>query len=227
MENEASPEGADEEPVSSPPTPPAEAAAPAPASLEQRIESLLFLENRGLLEGQVLSRKCGAPLEEIVAAVARLNAAYRDSASVLEVIQLETGFRLTLRPDFNDPVLDDYRPDGKKKMSRALLETLVIIAYKQPVTRAEIEGVRGVNSAAYIKMLLDDGVVKIAGRKNGPGRPVLYKTTPKFLLTFGLKSLSDLPTPKDVKSYEFLEERAQSLAEPPPPLDADAPQTDS
>jgi segregation and condensation protein B len=215
VNSEETPSDPPESPIP-PSSPAAEVPAQNPANLEQKVEALLFLENRGVLEANFLARKCGVPVEDVAAAVARLNASYRDGASVLEIIQLETGYRLTLRPEFNDPVLDDYRPDGKKKMSRALLETLVIIAYKQPVTRAEIEGVRGVNSAAYIKMLLDDGVVKIAGRKNGPGRPVLYKTTPKFLLTFGLKSLSDLPTPKDVKSYEFLEERAQTLETDPP-----------
>lgn len=193
-----------------PPAPeavPGEKAAPA-ATLEQRLEALLFLENRGLLELSALVRKCGAPAEAVESAIARLNAGYRDRDGVLEIIKLESGFRLTIRPDFADPVLDEFRPEGKRRMTRALLETLVIIAYKQPITRSELEAVRGVNSAAYIKMLLDDDFVKIAGRKKAPGSPVLYKTTPKFLLQFGLKSLADLPTPRDVKTYEFLEERA-------------------
>lgn len=196
------------------PAVPGEKAAPV-ATLEQRIEALLFLENRGLLELSALVRKCGSPIEAVESAIAHLNTNYRDSASVLEIIKLESGYRMTLRPDFADPVLDEFRPEGKRRMTRALLETLVIIAYKQPVTRSELEAVRGVNSAAYIKMLLDEDFVKIAGRKNAPGRPVLYKTTPRFLLQFGLKSLADLPTPRDVKTYEFLEERGGLVAGAP------------
>jgi segregation and condensation protein B len=180
-------------------------------SLKQKIEAVLFLENRGPVELGTLVRKLGAENDEILKAIQEKNDDYQKEESVFCILQLENAFKLSLRADLSDPVLDDYREGGKKRISKGVLETLVIVAYKQPVTKAEVEAVRGVNSAPYLKLLLDDDLVKVAGRKNAPGRPVLYKTTAKFLLHFGLKSLSDLPTPQEVRTYDFLEERQNVL----------------
>lgn len=181
----------------------------ADAGLEKRIEAVLFLENRGLVELKTLAKKCGADPEEVEAAVAALNERYAQSGSVLGILRLENAYKLSLQPDFKDEVLAGYRSEAKKKISRALLETLVIVAYKQPVTRAEIDAIRGVQCGPYLKTLLDEEFIRIAGKKEAPGKPTLFKTTAKFLVHFGLKSLSDLPAMKDIRTYDFLEDKAE------------------
>ncbi|MBL8994854.1 MAG: SMC-Scp complex subunit ScpB [Spirochaetia bacterium] len=182
----------------------------ADEELGKRIEAVLFLENRGLVEIKSLAKKCNAASEAVEAAVEALNARYAASGSVLEVLRLENAYKLSLRPDFQDEVLTGYRSEAKKKISRALLETLVIVAYKQPVTRAEIDAIRGVQCGPYLKTLLDEEFIRIAGKKEAPGKPTLFKTTAKFLVHFGLKSLSDLPAMKDIRTYDFLEDRAEN-----------------
>ena len=94
------------------------------------------------------------------------------------------------------------------------METLAIAAYKQPVTKAEIDDIRGVNCAQYIRQLLEDEFIQYAGKKNVLGKPNLYKTTSRFLIQFGLKNLTDLPTMKEIKSYDFLEDDGEDLLNP-------------
>jgi len=171
-------------------------------SLNNRLECLLFLENR-LIEDKKLANKLDVAIDEIRAAVLLLNQKYRECGSIFNINSIANSFQLALNPDFRDPLLQQYT-DKKKKLSKAVLETLGIIAYKQPLTRPEVDAVRGVNCAGYIKELLDDDFIKIAGKKDAPGKPTLYRTTNKFLIHFGLSTLTDLPTLKEIKSYEFL-----------------------
>ncbi|HYF80130.1 MAG TPA: SMC-Scp complex subunit ScpB [Symbiobacteriaceae bacterium] len=106
--------------------------------------------------------------------------------------ELAGGYVLTTRPEYGEYVEKLLAPKGKG-LSHAALETLAIVAYRQPITKAEIEGVRGVKVDRSIETLLERGLIREVGRKDGPGRPILYGTTKDFLTYFGLKDLSDLP----------------------------------
>jgi segregation and condensation protein B len=111
----------------------------------------------------------------------------------LTVLRIAGGYQMATRPEWADLVAKLMEDKRSQRLSRAALETLAIVAYKQPVIRPDIDAIRGVNSDSSLKTLLEKGLVTIAGRDEGPGRPLLYKTTPEFLKYFGLNSLADLP----------------------------------
>jgi segregation and condensation protein B len=148
-------------------------------------------------------------------AVQRLAALYHQDGTAFQVEELAGGFQLLTRPEFH-PWLARLRRSGiEVRLTPAARETLAIVAYRQPITRADVEAVRGVQSSEVLRLLMEKGLVRIAGREDSLGRPVLYATTRKFLQLFGLKSLRDLP-------------QAQELAEPKkgqtrPPTDAEEP----
>ncbi len=130
--------------------------------------------------------------------VTELNAEYEKSERAFEIWEVAGGYQMRTRPDFASYVQQMYaqRP---ARLSRAALETLAIVAYRQPVTRAEIEHVRGVDVGPILRGLVDRKLVRIAGHREVPGRPMLYATTRRFLEVFGLPSLRDLPTLRDLE----------------------------
>lgn len=109
------------------------------------------------------------------------------------------GYQLLTRPEHDDIIGRLKKIESKRRLSRAALETLSIIAYKQPIKRADVESIRGVSSLDIIKGLMDMGLVKTSGREDAPGAPLLYGTTDKFLTMFGLKGLEELPKPNEFK----------------------------
>ena len=111
----------------------------------------------------------------------------------LQIIEAGGGYRLVTRPEVAPWLVKLARSRTRSRLSRSALETLAIIAYRQPASRPEIDAVRGVNSEAVLDNLLDRRMVRIAGRKDSPGRPFLYETTRDFLVAFGLRDLADLP----------------------------------
>ena len=123
---------------------------------------------------------------------ARLQAEER----ALQVIEVGGGFRLVTRPEVAPWLVKLARARTRQRLSRPALETLAIIAYRQPVSRPEVDAVRGVNSEGVLDNLLERRLVRIAGRKDTPGRPFLYETTRDFLVAFGLRDLADLPKPE-------------------------------
>lgn len=123
----------------------------------------------------------------------------------LQILEVAEGFQLCTRSEFSEWVKRYLKLDRTSKLSQPALDTLSIIAYKQPLTRAEVDEIRGVDSGGVIKTLLEKKVISPAGRKKVPGRPVMYCTTRKFLEYFGLKDLSDLPTLDDLKTSELAE----------------------
>lgn len=167
--------------------------------------SVLFLENRPV-EIKRLAKILKLEIESLQKEIAEISERFKTSDLPFEIIQVESTVQLSLKTEIAPVIPAEYRKDKRKKLSKGLLETLAIIAYKQPVTRVEVDTLRGVNCSNYFRELQKQDFIKIAGKKNVPGKPVLYRSTSKFLLHFGLKSLKDLPTPKEVKSYEFLEE---------------------
>lgn len=114
----------------------------------------------------------------------------------LQIIEVGGGFRLVTRPDVAPWLVKLARSRTRSRLSRSALETLAIIAYRQPASRPDIDAVRGVNSEAVLDNLLDRRMVRIAGRKDSPGRPFLYETTRDFLVAFGPRDLADLPKPE-------------------------------
>ena len=142
-----------------------------------RIQEVLGLDSAG--EAHELVREL----------VARLDA----RGSALQVIEVGGGYRLVTRPEVAPWLVKLARSRTRSRLSRSALETLAIVAYRQPVSRPDIDAVRGVNSEAVLDNLLDRRMVRIAGRKDSPGRPFLYETTRDFLVAFGLRDLADLP----------------------------------
>ncbi|HIE53413.1 MAG TPA: SMC-Scp complex subunit ScpB [Armatimonadetes bacterium] len=153
------------------------------------VECLLFATDRPISQerlGQVL----GCSPEEIAAALECLRKWLAGHG--LQVLEVAGGFRLTTRPEYAEYVERLLAPPPVH-LSPASLETLAIIAYRQPITRPEIDALRGVNSQQVLRNLLEHGLIEVRGRKRVPGRPLLYGTTPRFLELFGLRDLSDLP----------------------------------
>ena len=117
----------------------------------------------------------------------------------LQILEVADGYQLCTRHEFNEWIRKFLKLDRSSRLSQPSLDTLSIIAYKQPLTRQEVDDIRGVDSSGVVKTLLEKKVIGPAGRKKVPGRPIMYRTTQKFLEYFGLKDLSDLPTLEDLK----------------------------
>lgn len=117
----------------------------------------------------------------------------------LQILMVAEGYQLSTRHEYSDWIRKFLKLDKTTKLSQPSLDTLSIIAYKQPLTRQEVEDIRGVDSSGVVKTLLEKKVIAPAGRKKVPGRPIMYRTTRKFLDYFGLKDLKDLPTLEDFK----------------------------
>ena len=127
-----------------------------------------------------------------------LNKQYLKENHAFEIQQVAGGFQLVSRKEYEIYIRRMLSKSGKLTLSNAALDSLAIIAYRQPINRYEIEAVRGVDSSGVIKTLLGRELIKIKGRDSGPGRPLLYKTTNKFLEYFGINRLSDLPKLKEI-----------------------------
>ncbi|OPY00149.1 MAG: hypothetical protein A4E60_02451 [Syntrophorhabdus sp. PtaB.Bin047] len=169
--------------------------------LKNIIEAVLFSSPRPVTVKQVARRLGEFPLEEIENAFRALMAEYSDPGRSVEVAQVAGGFQMRTKVDYRDWVKRFVR-EKDVGLSRPMLETLSIIAYKQPVTKKEIDVVRGVDSARAIKHLLERKLIEIAGRNGEEGKRMVFRTTQRFLEVYGLKSLEDLPTYKEIESLE-------------------------
>jgi len=170
----------------------AEPAAPAgdPTELRNVIECLL-LARGGILRISEIKKVLEVGDVEIRATLAALQVEYGDRG--LQIQEVAGGYQLCTRPAYGAYVQRLLRLEELEPLTRATLEVLSIIAYRQPVTRAEIDAVRGVHSAYHLVKLLDRRLIRDLGRRPGPGRPILYGTTDGFLRYFGLKDLTALP----------------------------------
>ncbi|TDA64011.1 MAG: SMC-Scp complex subunit ScpB [Clostridia bacterium] len=155
------------------------------------IECLLFVASAPV-PAAALARATGLAEAEVEEILAGLGGGYRG----LQVVKLAEGYRLTTRPEYAAQV-EAFSGRRLLPLSQAALETLAVIAYRQPVTRAEIEAVRGVKVEGVLANLLERGLIKEMGTKPAPGNPILYGTTPYFLEYFGLESLAQLPRPEE------------------------------
>jgi len=172
------------------------------------IENILLVAEQPVSEGQ-LKNLLGDEIEKVSLRSALEELIDEYNSRNLQILQVAEGYQLCTRHDFSDWVRKFLKFDKTTKLSQPSLDTLAIIAYKQPLTKAEVEEIRGVDSSGVVRTLLEKKVICPGGRKKVPGRPIMYRTTRKFLEYFGLKDLSDLPTLEDFKESE-LESQVQT-----------------
>ncbi|MEK7387828.1 MAG: SMC-Scp complex subunit ScpB [candidate division NC10 bacterium] len=161
---------------------------PAPTDV---VEALLFASDTPLEAErirEVLELESAQAARELVE---ELRTRYQDRG--LQIVEVGGGYRMITRPELAPWLVRLARARTKSRLSRPALETLAIVAYKQPVSRPEMDAIRGVNSEAVLENLLERRLIRITGRKEAPGRPYLFETTREFLVAFGLRDLADLP----------------------------------
>jgi len=157
------------------------------------LEALLFVSDEPLT-ASVLAQALGLERRTVDAMCDRLAATLEERGSGLTLRSVAGGWRLFTHPETQDVVERFILSSRQARMTKASLETLAIVAYKQPVTRHQVSSIRGVNSDGVLRALTDRGLIEEAGRDEGPGRPLLYGTTPRFLERLGLPSLAALPS---------------------------------
>ena len=179
------------------------------------VESLLFLAERPLTVEE-LRQASGVEAERLEKALDQLSGHYREGPCGLVLHEVAGGWQLRSSPD-NSAFARRFLKVKPQRLTRAALETLAIIAYRQPVTRPEVEEIRAVDSGAVVRALLDRKLIKILGKKEEPGRPILYGTSREFLEFFALKDLASLPT---LREFHELSEEHREIVEkqPEPPI---------
>lgn len=163
----------------------------------QIIEALLFASPEPLTQSR-LNFVFVNEVPQLTNLIPKLQDKFSEEKKPLEIQEIAGGYQITTKAEYETWVRRLLNKTGKLSLSQAAMETIAIIAYKQPVNRFEIEAVRGVDCTGVIKTILDRNLIKIKGRDNGPGRPLLYSTTDTFLEYFGLNRISDMPKLKEI-----------------------------
>lgn len=169
----------------------------ASAELKAIVEALIFASPEPITPRMLYRLLADEPKEDVAAAVEALRADYNQRPG-LQFVDVAGGYQIVTRPELHEWVRRLFHERSTQKLTVQALETLAVIAYKQPITAVEISEIRGVNTAGVLGTLLERHLIKIVGRKNVIGRPFLYATTKEFLIRFGLKDLSDLPRIEDM-----------------------------
>jgi len=170
--------------------------------LKSAIEALVFVSGNPLTLDRLTGIFEEATAEQIEAQVRLLQQEYIDRGSGLMLAEVAGGYQLATRPELFEWVRKFKTVKTTTRLSRPALETLAIVAYKQPITRSEVEAIRGVNIGGIMRNLMERRLVKIVGKKDVPGKPMMYGTSMEFLQYFGLKDLSALPTLKEFQELE-------------------------
>ena len=175
--------------------------------LHLHIESLIFAAEQPvklieIIECLEASFETTIPEEEVLEAIEKIRARFDSDDFSFGLNLINGGYCFLTKGAYHNVIGQYLKQHTRKMLSKSALETLAIIAYKQPVTKAEIESIRGVNCDYTIQKLLDKELVSIHGRSDGPGRPLLYATSERFMDYFGLKDMSDLPKLKDFQQPE-------------------------
>ena len=166
---------------------------------------------------EVITRFADIVEPQVVAAIGHLNAIYEETGRAFCLVERPAGWRIMSRPEFS-PWVRELFPDKKpSRLTPSALETLAIIAYRQPMTKSSIEAVRGVSVDGPISALMDRNVIRIAGRADLPGRPLLYETTDVFLEHFGIKTVDELPNASELRSVKLPEPEAILVPAAPDP----------
>lgn len=193
------------------------------SDLKSVVEALIYASPEPVTMKALVKLLDTEPKEDVEAAVAALRADYERPGG-LQVVEVAGGFQIVTRPEFHEWVRRLFHERTTQKLSVASLETLAVIAYRQPVTAPEIAEIRGVNTAGVLGTLVDRKLIKIVGRKQVVGRPFMYGTTREFLERFGLNDIVDLPKVEDMSELMGFD---IPLGEPTPqnalPFDGDGP----
>ena len=169
----------------------------ASAELKAIVEALIFASPEPITPKMLFKLLADEPREDVLAAVQALKADYEQRPG-LQFVDVAGGFQIVTRPELHEWVRRLFHERSTQKLTVQGLETLAVIAYKQPVTALEISEIRGVNTSGVLSTLLERHLIKIVGRKNVVGRPFLYATTKEFLIRFGLRDLTELPKVEDM-----------------------------
>lgn len=182
-----------------------------PSQAKKIIEALLFAATKPLSVQEI--RKAVKPLtaREVETLITELKEDYLQNGRSFEIIEIAGGYEMATRKEYAPWILKIELQKKAKQVTQSALETLAILAYKQPITRAEIEDLRGVDVSGVMATLVERGLIKIVGRKEVPGRPFLYGTTEKFLEHFGLNRIEDLPSISDIQSLVEKSVRKEDL----------------
>jgi len=167
------------------------------AEVKAIVEALIFASPEPITPKMLYKLLADEPKEDVAAAVNALRADY-ESRPGLQLVEVAGGYQIVTRPQLHEWVRRLFHERSTQKLTVQGLETLAVIAYKQPITALEIGDIRGVNTSGVLSTLLERHLIKIVGRKNVVGRPFLYATTKEFLIRFGLKDLNDLPRIEDM-----------------------------
>jgi segregation and condensation protein B len=167
------------------------------AEVKAVVEALIFASPDPMTPKMLFKLLAEEPKEDVLAAIEALKADYENRPG-LQMVEVAGGYQIVTRPDLHEWVRRLFHERSSAKLTVQGLETLAVIAYKQPITALEITEIRGVNTSGVLSTLLERHLIKIVGRKNVVGRPFLYATTKEFLIRFGLKDLHDLPKIEDM-----------------------------
>jgi segregation and condensation protein B len=173
------------------------------------IEAILFSSSKPVALKLLKKRLEEYPSEEIEQAIRELTAEYNNFERAVEIAEVAGGFQMKTKPIYKEWVKRFVR-EKDVGLTKSMLETLSIIAYKQPITKKDIDSVRGVDSTRAIRLLLERKLIGIAGKNGDAGKKIVFRTTEKFLEVYGLRSIDDLPTYKDIESLE-LEPKMQGM----------------
>ncbi len=182
-------------------------------NLKNIIESLIFVSETPLNIERIQKTVPHADIGEIRSAIETLMQEYRSRKGGFFLKEVAGGYQFRTNPEYHEWIKNLIQPNPVR-LSKAALETLAVIAYKQPIIRNDIEHIRGVDCGGIIRTLLERKLVRILGRKEIPGRPLIYATTQYFLEFFNLKDLKDLPTPKEIEGMENLSEFEEKESPP-------------
>lgn len=187
--------------------------------LKKIIETLLFITDRPVKPGRIADVVETADARRVREIIRQLQEEYASQGRAVQIVELGGGFQMSTKPEYGRWVRRLYNEKMTTKLSNAALETLAIVAYKQPITRAEMEAIRGVDVAGPLERLLERALVRVVGKKDTVGRPMVYGTTDEFLRMFGLNKISELPD-LQVFAAKTLHEKQEDLpfGEPLPPL---------
>jgi segregation and condensation protein B len=171
--------------------------------LKQHIEALIFTSENSISADEIqscLKTVYGweLTLDEVMACITEIKNRYESEEFAFELTELAGGYQFMSKKEYHTVINALLQLKAKKRLSTAAMETLAIIAYKQPVSKAEVEHIRGVNSDYSIQKLLEKDLIVIEGKSDGPGKPIIYSTSKSFMDHFGLKSMADLPKLKDL-----------------------------
>jgi segregation and condensation protein B len=183
-------------------------------NLKAVIEALLFVSEHPLTVEHIRGALEHLDAKEVVSLVEELNTDYEQNNRGLRVTAVAGGFQLVTAPAVLPFLKKLYRSRNVERLSKPSLETLAIIAYKQPLTKLEIETLRNVNVDGVIQTLLSKELIRVAGRKNAPGLPKVYATTRQFLEYFGLRSLEELPKKEDIATFLANKDKDHVIGEP-------------